>query len=110
MGGIHGGIYATLIDTAAYWAAYCDLPEDSGAISLDLTVDNLSPAGKEKLVTRGRRLKAGRTIFLCEAEIEGESGKKIARGTSKVMVTPTLHVIKSLTGYMGGELPPKFID
>ena len=22
-GGIHGGVYAALVDTAAYWAAYC---------------------------------------------------------------------------------------
>jgi acyl-coenzyme A thioesterase PaaI-like protein len=28
--GLHGGIYASAIDTAAYWSAYCDLPEEKG--------------------------------------------------------------------------------
>ncbi|MBW1849343.1 MAG: PaaI family thioesterase, partial [Deltaproteobacteria bacterium] len=26
-GGIHGGAYASVIDTAAYWSAYCELDE-----------------------------------------------------------------------------------
>ena len=29
-GSIHGGAYSSLIDTAAYWAAYCDMDEDQG--------------------------------------------------------------------------------
>ena len=37
-GSIHGGAYSSLIDTAAYWAAYCDMDEDQGYTSLDLCV------------------------------------------------------------------------
>jgi acyl-coenzyme A thioesterase PaaI-like protein len=29
-GGIHGGVYAFVIDTAAYWAVYCELDERVG--------------------------------------------------------------------------------
>jgi hypothetical protein len=33
-GGIPGGVYASAIDTAAYWSAYCDLPEEKGLVSI----------------------------------------------------------------------------
>lgn len=32
-GGVHGGVYASVIDTAAYWAAYCEMEENAGYTS-----------------------------------------------------------------------------
>ena len=37
-GAVHGGVYASLIDSAAYWALYCQMPEEQGYTSLDLNV------------------------------------------------------------------------
>jgi uncharacterized protein (TIGR00369 family) len=60
-GGLHGGVYASAIDSAAYWAVYCELDEGAGLISIDLKVDYLSPASTGKLVIKGRRIKIGKT-------------------------------------------------
>ncbi|HBI73241.1 MAG TPA: PaaI family thioesterase, partial [Lachnospiraceae bacterium] len=68
-GGIHGGVYSSLIDTAAYWAVYCDVQEDAGLISLDIKVDNLAPIKEGRLVVEGKRIKAGRSICIAEAAI-----------------------------------------
>lgn len=110
-GGIHGGVYSSLIDTAAYWAVYCDVAENAGLISLDLNVNNLSPVKEGCLVVEGKRIKAGRTICLAEAVILDSQGKYLAHGISKQMITPGLQTITQAISEMGyNSLPPKFIN
>lgn len=109
-GGIHGGVYSSLIDTAAYWAVYCDVEENVGLISLDIKVDNLAPIKEGHLVVEGKRIKAGRSICLAEAVIIDSQGKHLAHGTSKQMVTPGLQTIEQAVLAMGYKsLPSKFI-
>ena len=110
-GGIHGGVYASIIDTAAYWAVYCELEEDAGLISLDLKVDNLSTAKEGKLIVEGRQIKVGRSICLSEATVTDTQGKLLAHGTSKQMVTQGLQSIDQAVVAMGHQaLPPKFLE
>ena len=88
LGGPHGGVYASAIDSAAYWANYCELEEDAGLISLDLHVDNLSVVKEGKLLVEGFKLKTGRRVCLSEARITDQNGKLLAHGTSKQLITP----------------------
>ncbi len=109
-GGLHGGVYASAIDTAAYWAVYCELEENVGLISLDLKVDYLAPANTGKLIVKGRGIKIGKTICLAEATAFDENDKWLAHGISKMMVTQGLQTIKDALDFVGGRhLPPKFI-
>jgi len=109
-GGVHGGVYSSLIDTATFWAVYCDVEEDAGLISLDLKVDNLAPAKEGHLVVQGRRIKAGKSICLAEAVIVDSRGKYLAHGTSKQKVIPGGPPIGQRVPAMGYKpLPPKFI-
>lgn len=62
-GGVHGGVYSSLIDTAAYWAVYCDVEENAGLISLDINVNYLAPIKEGRFVVEGKRIKAGRSIL-----------------------------------------------
>lgn len=108
--GLHGGVYAAVIDTAAYWSAYCDLPANTGLISIDLKVDFLAPVSYEKIIIRGERIKSGRTIHLTQASAFDSSGKLLAHGTSKLMVTPDKQSIKELAEGAGlFALPEKFL-
>jgi uncharacterized protein (TIGR00369 family) len=110
-GGIHGGVYSSLIDTAAYWAVYCDVNENVGYTSLDVQVDNLSMIKNGHLVVEGRRLKVGRSICKAEAVIKDSNGKYLAHGTSKQMITHGLQTINQAIQAMGYEkLPPKFLN
>jgi len=109
-GGLHGGVYASAIDTAAYWAVYCELDEDVGLISLDLKVDYLAPVNAGKLIVKGRSIKIGKTICLAEATAFDQNDKWLAHGISKMMVTQGLQTIKDALNFIGAEhLPPKFI-
>lgn len=110
-GGIHGGVYSSLIDTAAYWAIYCDIEEDAGFISLDINVTNLAPAKEGRLVVEGKRIKAGRSICIAESSVFDSKGKCLAYGTSKQLVTPGLQTIAQAVSALGQKpLPPKFVN
>jgi uncharacterized protein (TIGR00369 family) len=111
-GGLHGGVYASVIDTAAYWAVYGDLDETVGYITLDLRVDFLAPAKTGKIIVKGRRIKIGKTIGLAEATAFDQKGKWLAHGLSKVMVLPGTQSIEDAAQFLGSvpRLPPKFIS
>ncbi len=109
-GGLHGGVYASLIDTAAYWAVYGDIEENAGLTSLDLSVDNLAAASSGLLVAEGRRIKAGRSICLAAVTVSSQQGKLLAHGTSKQLITQGIQSISQATAAMGRpDLPPKFL-
>jgi uncharacterized protein (TIGR00369 family) len=109
-GGIHGGVYASVIDTAAYWAAYCELEEYVGLISIDLKIDYLAPISDGLIITKGRSIKSGKSMCLAEATAKDKDGKWLAHGTSKMMVTKGLQTIGDAFSFTGSKaLPPKFI-
>jgi len=109
-GGIHGGVYSSLIDSAAYWAVYADIEESAGLISLDVKVDNLAPVKEGRLSVEGKRIKAGKSICIAEAAVIDSAGKCLAFGTSKQMVLPRMQTMEHALAAMGhAPLPPKFI-
>jgi uncharacterized protein (TIGR00369 family) len=100
-GGVHGGVYSSLIDTAAYWAVYCDVEEDAGLISLDVKVDNLAPLKEGHLVVEGKRIKAGKTICIADAAVIDEPLPKV-----KTVIWGGVHQFRFLhtRDLPGGEL------
>ncbi|WP_054694613.1 PaaI family thioesterase [Desulfosarcina cetonica] len=109
-GGLHGGVYASAIDTAAYWSAYCDLPEDKGLVSIDIKVDFIAPIVDGEILVKGNSIKAGKSIHLTEAKMFNSDGKLLAHGTSKLLVTQNKQSINDIVEYIGSnKLPEKFI-
>ena len=109
-GGLHGGVYASAIDTAAYWAVYCEADENAGLVSIDLKVDYLAAINTGKLMIKGRSLKIGKTMCLAEATILDGNDKWLAHGTSKLMITKGLQAVGNIIDFIGGVcLPPKFV-
>jgi uncharacterized protein (TIGR00369 family) len=108
-GGLHGGVYSSAIDSAAYWAVYGSVDENEGLISIDLHVDNISSVQRGKIIVEGKQIKAGRTICFSEGTIKDENGKILAHGLSKLLVTTGLQTMNQAITAMGyEELPPKF--
>ncbi len=110
-GNVHGGAYAAFVDSVSYYTLYCDIPEDCGAVTLDLHVDDVRGA-KEGLVTiEGRVIKLGRTICMTEAEARDEQGRLLVRCESKQMLAPGLQPISDAVEALHEDpLPPKFLD
>ncbi len=85
---VHGGVLATLIDTATFWSAFLRLPEDAGLVNVDLKLNYLQPVVDGRLTARGRCLRPGRSISYAEARVVDGDGRLIAHGTSTLMALP----------------------
>jgi len=100
---VHGGVYAALLDAAAFWAAYAAVDEGIGMTTVEVKINYLAPMSAGRLVGAGRLIKAGRTICLAEASIEDGTGRLTAHGTATMMILPAL----ALEGQ--SDLPPKYL-
>lgn len=85
---VHGGVLATLIDTATFWAAFLRIPEDAGLVNVDLKLNYLKPVTAGTLVATGRCLRPGRTVSYAESSVVDARGELVAHGTSTLMTLP----------------------
>lgn len=79
----HGGLHATLIDTAMGFAGcYTGDPDRRQmALTLSLTVSFLGRAKGARLITEARRTGGGRSIYFAEATVTDDTGARVATGT-----------------------------
>ncbi len=85
---VHGGVIATLIDTATFWAAFLRLPEDAGLVNVDLKLNYLKAVVRGHLRAEGECLRAGRQISYTIASVYNDENELIAHGTSTMMALP----------------------
>lgn len=88
LGGVHGGVISTLLDTAAGCAVHSTLAVGEGYTSLDLTVKFLRPVTVESglLTCEGTVIQRGRRTALGQAQLTDESGRLVAHATSTCMI------------------------
>lgn len=87
-GVVHGGVFSSIIDAAAFWAVYSEVEENAGMTSVDLKVNYLAPASKSVMIAAGKRIKLGKTLGLAEATVTDEEGRILAHGTSTLIILP----------------------
>ena len=68
-GFMHGGIVATIADSACGYAAYSLMPAGQAVLSIEFKINLLAPAQGEAFVARSRVVRAGRTITVCQADV-----------------------------------------
>lgn len=68
-GFFHGGVTTALVDTACGYAALTLMPAGSEVLSLEFKVNLLAPARGDRLVARGRVLRSGRTVTVCQGDV-----------------------------------------
>ncbi|MFE2545939.1 PaaI family thioesterase [Actinacidiphila glaucinigra] len=90
IGSVHGGVYATLLDSAAGCAVQSVLPEGMGYTSLDLNLKFLRPITVEtgKVRAVGTVLNQGRRTALAQAELFDATDRLLAHATSSCMLFP----------------------
>ena len=102
-GVVHGGVFSSLIDAAAFWAVYPCLDEKDGMTTVEMKLNYLAPAAEGRLVAEGRAIKVGRTLSLGEASVSNGQGRMLAHGTVTLMRVPDLR-LSTLD-----RLPPKLL-
>ncbi|WP_433080934.1 PaaI family thioesterase [Dactylosporangium sp. CA-052675] len=88
LGTVHGGVLATLLDTATGCAVHSTLPAGMGYTTLDLTTKFLRPASIASgvLTCEGTVLSKGRRTALAQAQVTDGRGALIAHATSTCML------------------------
>ena len=102
-GYVHGGVYASLVDAAAFWAVHPEIEAGRGLTTVEMNLNYLAPASRGVMIAQGRSIRVGKTLCLGEASVKNEEGLLLAHGKATMMILKDLSI--------EGEqmMPPKFI-
>lgn len=89
-GTLHGGITATLLDSAMGCAVLSELPADVGYTTVDLSVTYLRPVPLDgtRLWARGEVLHRGRRIAAAQGRVTDDRDRLIATATTTCQILP----------------------
>lgn len=90
LGGVHGGVALTLIDSAAGCAVHSELAAGIGYATVETKVNFTRPIRPDDGAMRceGRVVTRGRQIATAEARLLSAEGKILAHGTSTLIILP----------------------
>lgn len=100
-GVMHGGVIATLVDTAVAYAIYPQVPANREITTVELKISFLSPVREGgRAVAEANLLRLGRTLAVCACDVHDGQGKPVAAALVTYMVIP------APAGAAGGAAPP----
>lgn len=88
MGTVHGGVLATLADTATGLAYRTVLEPGTTFTTIQLQVTYLAAGRAGRIVARGRVVKRGRRTGYAEADVVDAEDRLLARATALLAVIP----------------------
>lgn len=90
-GVVHGGLAATMLDSALGCAVHSTLPAGDGFTTLEFKVNLVRAISKNTgpLRAEARILHRGRTVATAEADLKDGSGKLYAHANTTCMIFPT---------------------
>lgn len=89
MGGVHGGWYATLLDSALGCAVHTMMPPGRGYTTAELGVNlvkAINPAKAPRVRAEGKVIHCGRQLATAEARLFGPDGTLYAHATTTCLV------------------------
>ena len=84
----HGGVVASLLDSALACAALSRIYPHAYATTSQMHVTFLRPFVRGTLTARAKCLKAGRTLLFCEAKAYDARGRLVATAESELIRIP----------------------
>jgi uncharacterized protein (TIGR00369 family) len=91
-GFFHGGITATAADSAGGYAAFSLMPADASVLTVEYKMNLLAPAEGEQLIAKGRVIKPGRTLTICNVDVF------VARGGREHHCAVLLQTLMTMAG------------
>jgi len=79
LGTVHGGVIASLADSAAAWAIYGSNNLKDTPVTVEMKVNFMKPMKSGRLVAEARNIHAGSRIFVSDVEVKDENDTLIAK-------------------------------
>ena len=70
-GYFHAAVTTAIVDTACGYSALTLMPAASEVLTVELKINLIAPAEGERLIARGRVIRSGRTITVCQGDAYG---------------------------------------
>jgi uncharacterized protein (TIGR00369 family) len=87
-GFLHAGVVASAADSACGYAALSLMPAGAAVLSIEFKTNLLAPATGERIIARGRVIRAGRTVTVCWADVtayDADSERLVATMVATMM-------------------------
>ena len=76
---VHGGVIASLADSAAAWAVYGSNNLKGIPVTVEMKINFLKPVKSGKLIAEARNIHKGSRIFVSDVEVKNGKGNLIAK-------------------------------
>src|SRR5579872_1086976 len=98
-GTVHGGVLATLVDSALTCALVTQLPQGMACTTIDLQMRFFRPAhlSAERLTARAEVLNLGKSLGATQGEVRDAKGRLIVHATSSLVIAPASSLVKERT-------------
>jgi len=90
-GYLHAAVSTAIADSAGGYAAHTLMPAGSSVLAVEFKINLLEPARGQRFVGRGRVVRAGKRLSVCELEVEAWDEGRMQRcllGQQTVMCLP----------------------
>ncbi|MGH7003608.1 MAG: PaaI family thioesterase [Alphaproteobacteria bacterium] len=91
-GFVHGGVLASIADSAAGYAAFSLMPAEATVLTVEYKLNLVRPGAGETMIARGRVVKPGRTLFVVQADVFAR------KGSAEDLVVTSLQTLMRLDG------------
>ena len=78
-GVVHGGILATLADTAGGLATYMTVPRGTRVATVEMKINFLEPVDRGSVTAEARVLRRGRNFAVVDCEVSDSAGRLVAK-------------------------------
>jgi uncharacterized protein (TIGR00369 family) len=90
MGGVHGGVYATLLDTAGWFTAAAAHDDSCWLATAEMSVHFLWPVERSSLRAIGRLIKQGKRQDVAEMHLYDGKCRLVGHATGTFVVLPSV--------------------
>lgn len=93
-GGIHGGVYATMLDNAGWFASAVTHEISCWVATSEMSLHLFVPARKTCLKAVGKVIKSGKRQDVCQMHLYDADNKLIAHATGTFIILPSVPLEK----------------
>lgn len=85
-GFLHGGLITTLADVSCGYASLTTMPDDCEVLTVEFKINIMNATKTDKLISKGKVIKTGKTLVISEAVVTDSTGEKIIAKMLSTMI------------------------